>query len=286
MCRIVFYKGPPIRMSSLITEPTHSIIHQSYHSKERSEPLNGDGFGIGWYAPEATDQPVIFKDVTPAWNNMNLANLAPVVTSSCIVGHIRAATPGLPVAQLNCHPFSWRRFLFAHNGEIGGFQQIRRQIQAGLGDQAYEVIQGSTDSEYLFAVFIDEYSRVTDGPKLERMVSALERSIARVIALQYEFDIEESSYLNLILTDGDLTIVTRFINNANDEPNTLYLRTGSAYECVDGVCHMAEDLPNARAVLIASEPLSQDGGWQRVGANRMLLIGQELGVEERPMNFH
>ena len=42
MCRFVFYRGAPIRLSSLLTEPAHSIIHQSYHSKERAEPLNGD----------------------------------------------------------------------------------------------------------------------------------------------------------------------------------------------------------------------------------------------------
>ena len=50
MCRFVFYRGAPIRLSSLLTEPVHSIIHQSYRSKERAEPLNGDGFGVGWHA--------------------------------------------------------------------------------------------------------------------------------------------------------------------------------------------------------------------------------------------
>jgi len=47
MCRFAAYLGPEIFISSLVTEPHHSIIHQSYHAKERIEPLNGDGFGIG-----------------------------------------------------------------------------------------------------------------------------------------------------------------------------------------------------------------------------------------------
>ena len=52
MCRLMLYLGPETRLSSLIVEPRHSLIRQSVHSEEREEPLNGDGFGIGWYASE------------------------------------------------------------------------------------------------------------------------------------------------------------------------------------------------------------------------------------------
>jgi predicted glutamine amidotransferase len=33
----------------LLYSPKNSLILQSYKSKERKEPLNGDGFGVGWY---------------------------------------------------------------------------------------------------------------------------------------------------------------------------------------------------------------------------------------------
>jgi predicted glutamine amidotransferase len=48
MCRFTLYMGPPIRLSSLLIEPDHSLIRQSVESREREEPLNGDGFGVGW----------------------------------------------------------------------------------------------------------------------------------------------------------------------------------------------------------------------------------------------
>ncbi len=57
MCRFALYLGSPIHVSSLITDPANSIIHQSFHSHEREEPLNGDGFGLAWYVPELTDEP-------------------------------------------------------------------------------------------------------------------------------------------------------------------------------------------------------------------------------------
>lgn len=283
MCRFVFYRGAPIRLSSLITEPAHSIIHQSYHSKERAEPLNGDGFGVGWYVPEETDEPVIFKDVTPAWNNQNLINLAPVVRSPCIIAHIRAATPGLPVSHLNCHPFSWGRFSFAHNGEVGGFQSIRRQIQLELDDEAFNLLRGSTDSEHLFALFANRYDSNSDTSKLEAMASALAEAIATVERLKQERGISAVSMLNLVLTDGELAVVTRYASPGQQEPHSLYLHTGSSYECVDGVCHMRDRSESGNTVLVASEPLSRDDRWTRVAVNTMLLINKEFAVEERPI---
>ena len=109
MCRFALYLGSPIRVSSLITEPINSIIHQSYYSREREEPLNGDGFGFAWYVPEITNEPALFRDVSPAWSNANLRHLARVTRTPCLFAHVRAASPGFPVSHLNCHPFSGDR---------------------------------------------------------------------------------------------------------------------------------------------------------------------------------
>jgi hypothetical protein len=49
MCRFAMYLGPTLTLDSLIMRPSNSIVHQSFHSHERSEPLNGDGFGVAWY---------------------------------------------------------------------------------------------------------------------------------------------------------------------------------------------------------------------------------------------
>lgn len=62
-----------------------SIIHQSYHAKERIESFNGDGFGIGWYAPQFCCTPALFKEVSSAWSNQNLKDIARVAKSNCIL---------------------------------------------------------------------------------------------------------------------------------------------------------------------------------------------------------
>ena len=105
MCRFLCYLGPAVLLADVLHRPTHSLILQSYKSRERKEPLNGDGFGVGWYAPDAGPIPCVFTSLTPAWSNQNLRHLAEHVRSPCFFAHVRAASPGMRVGEENCHPF-------------------------------------------------------------------------------------------------------------------------------------------------------------------------------------
>jgi membrane protease subunit (stomatin/prohibitin family) len=49
--------------------------------------------------------------------------------------------PGMPVSEQNCHPFQWGRYLFMHNGAVGGFMRIRRALLATLSNAAYDTVQ-------------------------------------------------------------------------------------------------------------------------------------------------
>jgi glutamine amidotransferase len=202
MCRLAAYLGPEIFISSLVTEPKHSIIHQSYHAKERVEPLNGDGFGVGWYAPHFCDTPALFKEVSPAWNNQNLRNVARVTKSTCIFAHVRAATIGGQLAQTNCHPFSWKNFLFMHNGTVYGFEKIRRTLRRGLSDEAYDLIKGYTDTEHIFALFADQIKEF-DSPKMEDLTDSLIRAISQIETLKRQAGVSTPSTMNLVLSDGN-----------------------------------------------------------------------------------
>lgn len=277
MCRFALYLGPEIRVSSLVTEPSNSIIHQSYSSRETEEPLNGDGFGIAWYDPLGGGEPTLFKDISPAWNNFNLRHIAPVTRSHCILAHVRAATLGLAVTQFNCHPFAWNRFAFMHNGTLGGFRQIKRKLQARLSDEAYYAIKGSTDSEHLMALFIDAYLRTDDGAdQLERMKAALLEVIQISEELRKEAGVEgERNTLNLALTDGKRAVVTRWVDRQAAEPNTLYVHEGTRYVCENGVCRMIDDQQGHGTVIITSEPLGEDCGWEKVPRNHLVTVDQD-----------
>ncbi len=150
MCRFVYYQGEPIRLGELLTEPAHSLIHQSWHSHERTEPLNGDGFGVGWYV-DGDSSPAIFRSVSPAWSNMNLEELSRVTTSRRILAHVRAATPGTGVIQTNCHPLRMPGLAFMHNGHLGGFPLYRRAMLERTSDAAFHAVRGGAPTRKRFS---------------------------------------------------------------------------------------------------------------------------------------
>ncbi len=279
MCRFVLYMGPEISMSSLVTEPEHSIIVQSFKSQERKEPLNGDGFGVGWYSARDPDA-AIFKAVSPAWNNHNLLNLSRVIRSHCILAHVRAASPGLPVTRFNCHPFSRGRLSFMHNGGISNFQSIKRQLCNSLSDAAYAWIQGSTDSEHIFALYTDVYAAI-DGPdSADKMARALTQTLEQINEICRTAQQVGTCDYNLVVTDGRCAVVCRY-STGNAEPNSLHIHTGHRYSCHAGEINLSPC--TEPTVLVASEPLTDADSWQTVAAGEMIVINASLEVEVRPL---
>ena len=52
MCRWLAYSGAPVRLEDLLFKPKNSLVMQSKHSQMGATTVNGDGFGVGWYADE------------------------------------------------------------------------------------------------------------------------------------------------------------------------------------------------------------------------------------------
>lgn len=308
MCRFVIYLGAPITLADLLTRPAHSLIRQSYKAKEREEPLNGDGFGVAWYAPALSETPALFKDVTPAWNNSNLADLARVTQSGTILAHVRAATQGLSVIQTNCHPFTAGRYAFMHNGNVNGFWGLRRKFLNQLSDSAFSAIHGTTDSEHVFGLFLDRladrddanHDDIPDGTSnehtLENMASALSDALQQVAALVDPPDLNEprtTSTLNFAVTDGVRVVASRCVVGDPERANTLYIKTGHKYICRDAESGFEHDgdrhgdardvtSDSGRSVLIASEPLFDHASWTLVPVDHLVLIDADKNITMRP----
>ncbi|QXT38420.1 class II glutamine amidotransferase [Gymnodinialimonas ceratoperidinii] len=147
MCRWAAYLGDAIYLEELLTSPGHSLITQSRAATECKTAINADGFGVAWYGDRA--EPGLYRDVFPAWSDPNLASLARTVQSHAFLAHVRAST-GAATSRNNCHPFTYGRWSFMHNGQIGGFDRFRRHADMGVSDRLYPYRKGATDSELLF----------------------------------------------------------------------------------------------------------------------------------------
>ena len=279
MCRFIAYRGEPIIASKILHEPKNSLIHQSYHAKEREEPLNGDGFGFAWYAKEISKEPALFRSTQPAWNDLNLRSISEKIRTDCLFAHIRAATHG-EINQQNCHPFRHGRLTMMHNGSIKQFKTIKRKVRNLLNDDIYTWVRGQTDSEHFFSLFLTNLSSTSlseDTDKPEEIFEVLKKTIFQIEEIKKESNVKDPSLLNLVVTNGCWIIATKYISDASEDANTLYYSSGSRYACEDGVCIMKESNANEQSVLVVSEKLTEiKDDWHAVPVNHGLIVSENL----------
>lgn len=280
MCRFLIYKGPRTVIAELVTRPEHSLIHQSFKALMREEPLNGDGFGVGWYAPEASPVPALFTSLTPAWANLNLQRLAEVVATPCLFAHVRAASPGLRVSEANCHPFRYRNLLWMHNGFINEFHKIKRRLTNFLRDEYYNIVEGTTDSEHAFALFLNFLPEGKESYTLEELADAMLATIKQLNVWSEDAGVEGPSTMNFAVTDGEKVVVTRYASNTKHKPESLYYSQGARFECKDGVCSMRSPKESSEAIIVTSEPVTENKkDWVEIQPNQMLKIDRNNAVE-------
>jgi predicted glutamine amidotransferase len=228
MCRWLAYSGTPILLEELLYNRQHSLIDQSLHSRMGVETTNGDGFGVGWYGleggsgvlPSTRDSgvPVLFKGTGPAWNDVNLRELARSTSSGLFIAHIRAST-GTAVQQTNCHPFRRDRWLWVHNGAIKDFHVMKRDLVMAVDPQLYPSIEGSTDSEVMF------YLALTFGLR-EEPVAAVERMVGFVEATGRKHGIDKPMQMTVATSDGERIFAFRY--SSIGKSRTLYFSSAIA----------------------------------------------------------
>jgi ergothioneine biosynthesis protein EgtC len=282
MCRLIAYKGTPIVIDKLLYQPKNSLVNQSINAKEIEEPLNGDGFGIGWYVPEVNYEPVTFVSVNPAWSNRNLRNLAPKIRTECMVAHVRAASVG-EVSEANCHPFQYKNLLMAHNGGVEEFGKIKRKLREPLSDELYNWIKGQTDSEHIFAYLLNYLFNNHKTINPDSVADAFDHTFQFVNKLVKEAGIKEPAYLNMVVTNGLFIVATRYVSDPNEDALTLYHSEGARYVVENGETRLEAPEDDDQAVLVVSEKLTDGANWTLIPRNHVVMVEQNLNVRVRPI---
>jgi len=282
MCRLLAYMGSPIVMDELLYQPKNSLVNQSINAKELEEPLNGDGFGIGWYVPDVNYEPVTFVSVNPAWSNRNLKNLAPKIKTECLVAHVRAASVG-EVSESNCHPFQYKNLLMMHNGGVENFSAIKRKIREPLSDELYNWIKGQTDSEHIFAYLLNELFTHHRSISPETVVDAFERTFRALKVMMAENGIQEEAYLNMVVTNGLFIVGTRYVTDPRQEALTLYHSEGNRFVVEDGISQLVAPDDDDGAVLVVSEKLTDDKDWSIIPQNHFVIVDRSMNVRIKPI---
>ncbi len=211
MCRIATYIGPAIAIENIVTGPRHSLLSQSRHANESKVELNGDGFGVAWYGHVA--EPGLYRECLPAWSDENLINLCRTVQSHLFIAHVRASTVG-ETMRSNCHPFAYKNWCFAHNGQIGGFLSMQRQLEGLLSDELYNYPRGTTDSELLFLLLLQFGME-------DRPIEACDQVVQMLEDKRTQLKISEPLRLAFVFSNGQKLYGVRYASDKFSP--TLYL---------------------------------------------------------------
>jgi len=252
MCRFLAYSGSPVWLDTLLIEPESSLISQSLAAREAKTVVNGDGCGIGWYGERP--EPGIYRGILPAWSDRNLTSLCHQIRAGMFLAHVRSATTG-GVSMANCHPFGFGRHLFMHNGQIGGYEKVKRAIEAHISDDVYCSRAGNGDSEAMFLI--------AAGLGLDKdPVDALSRTIEICMDVVLDAGVDQPIRFSAIHADGDTLHAFRWSSDAR--PPTLYWR------------NMGE------GIAIASEPFGTGGEmWEIIPANTVATV-TKVKIEFKP----
>ena len=256
MCRWLAYKGPEIYLDSVVFDRENSLINQSLRARRTHVTTNGDGFGVGWYGQRP--DPGVYRDILPAWNDPNLKNLTHQVQSGLFFAHVRAST-GTATSRANCHPFAHGRWLFMHNGQIGCYLTLKRQLEAAIDDGYYPHRLGTTDSEALF------YLMLTLGLDKDP-AEAIRRAIDVTVGLMAKCHAAEPFRMTAALADGKRLYAIRY--STDPIPPSLY------WQC------------RAGQLLVVSEPLDEESWeWNEVPPSHLLVADAGCEPVTRPLGL-
>ncbi|MEQ9548560.1 MAG: ergothioneine biosynthesis protein EgtC [Coleofasciculus sp. G3-WIS-01] len=254
MCRLLAYLGSSIQPNRLIYQPEHSLEIQSYKPKETiTTSVNADGVGLGWYDAQPDSEPFIYKNILPIWGDINLPHLSRYINSGCCLAYVRSATPGQASNLSNCQPFSCDRVLFIHNGFIENFRDtLYHPIRKHLREDVYRKIEGTTDSEHIFALLANELA--VRGTSLPVALTESLRTLTKLATLD-----TISFSANIVVSDGQQLVASRFARGTS-APSLYWLLKDTTF-------------PNS--IIIASEPLFP-GKWNPFPDDSILWVGNDL----------
>jgi glutamine amidotransferase len=277
MCRALLYLGQPVLLDNLLFQPDSALIRQSYMPK-MLHMLNLAGFGLRAWDPQSNNPKQAYSYYSqslPVFDR-NLQNLAQKIRPSCVLAHVRgvAYSTRVEISLQNVHPFHFANapLVLAHNGDLAEFARMKPLLLAHIRPEYLSQIHGTTDSEWIYALLVSQYSGSFEVLDEESVFKAFESTLGIIRDVRARLDIALSSSVNLFLANGTQLAALRYcfdfgcyrtedpakVHEANLNFLSLWYTLGRDYSLHDGEWKMTGGAENADSIIVASEPLTKD----------------------------
>jgi glutamine amidotransferase len=225
-------------------------VAPAFEALSRLSVQHKDGWGVVLF-----DDPCAahHRDVCAAHASDKFHALTRNLKSRSLLAHIREASVG-NVNDSNTHPFSAGRWVFCHNGTVRGFDEHPNLLEDRIDPKFKPLIKGDTDSERCFYLFL---THLQDASDLDSVSAALMKTMREIEKL-YTGLHEKPTALNLFVTDGKLTAVTR--------------HGKSLWRVERPGLHM-----------IASEPVVDGEPWAEIPEDHLLTLDEQMRARLSPI---
>ena len=141
MCRLLGY-------SSQIPTTFGEVVGDNFKQFVKLADDHCDGWGIAASGETAR----AYKEPLAATKSATFKDQLASHKSKAALLHLRWATPGMAINEVNTHPFTYQDISFIHNGSISPFDCLDPLI-----DKKYlQLAKGSTDSERYFLYLLTQ----------------------------------------------------------------------------------------------------------------------------------
>jgi glutamine amidotransferase len=244
-----------------------------------------DAYGFGHYGGGSV---LLGKRPTGASHALALAELVGRVESEALLVHARYATVGKAKDE-NTQPFRLRRWLFAHDGTVEAFDELKPKLTEALPDFLRRSITGDTDSEHAFMWFLKllrDENRL-DELDLDAQLAgrALARTVKQLETWSREAGAQRPSRLNFVATNGRIMVATR-----RGGPLYYALLEGIVPCPLDGITLATPESdprvrPHRRVKAVAfANRLLQQNGFIEVPDGSVVAVSRSLQVSVSAIN--
>jgi predicted glutamine amidotransferase len=270
MCRLYgLQANERTKIECSLVRAQNALMEQS--KGDREGLTHGHGWGV---ASHPDGVPFVEKQAWAAYHGEHFQKIAKRIYSKSVIAHVRRATVGSPGIE-NTHPFVHGVWLFAHNGTVPNFDQVRDRMLKETDPLHRTEIHGSTDSEHLFRFLMSLWEHNPERPLIETLRIGLER----VIDWCREIDPNKKIGLNVIWTDGERMVGSRL------NRTLWYLERDGVVRCeICGKTHVHHSAKeHYRAVEIASEPITHER-WLQVPNGTVFSVDPDYRLNILPLS--
>ncbi len=271
MCRLFGFR-------SVIPSQVHASLLDAENALGAQSNAHPDGWGVAYYVDGS---PHLTKSPTHALGDQLFHRLSGLVSSETVLAHVRKATQGSK-GLLNCHPFQFGRWVFAHNGDIPGFADgLMPRLREEIAPRLRRFVLGDTDSETIFFIFLsllERHSPLSQRPDLAQVVAAVQATLEKVRTLCQQPGNEAGLLLTFIVTDGDVMVATQ--GGKELSFSTYKRRCPDRDTCpsLSRACEAPSIDGQVNHLIVSSERLQGSNVWEELSLGDILAVDGRMRV--------